>query len=787
MNWADSPKESGTLLVVFGILLSVSLALALGIGSLFTTRSTPSIGAPESQTATPSPALQHTVTAAFATVTAQAQVPVKFYEDFSVARGSWTGTEENDFARLSVELSDGELVVRDEAKLANDGHLWILSDESDFYLAVDTEISSGSPLEISGLSFRAKSSADQFLFIITNEQTFSVIRLRDGRASTVAEGVDLAIRPKQMNHLAVVADGALLTFFVNDSFVAHLEDDGLLEGALGIAYGVSVPGSRAVFRFDNLEVRAASPKDIALRTATAVAPQTVTAAYATATAQATMPVRALDPFDSDLGWETGSWESKWAKSDLEIEDGRLVIDMDVKMPHWNQFWGANGTLSDLYFAVDTKIMSETPGDESGIVFRSQGSQDFYFFSVSNDGTYSIAKVVDNRWTRLVRARSSSIQPNEMNRLALNAQGDQLTFFINGVFVEHLKDDSFSKGAVGLTYYVHEPEMHVVVEYDNYELRALPSAGEIALTQTAVAVQPTLDAVKAKAVFFADDFDILRNQNGWYFGIYSDDKLTGERRIEDGVYRWKLKALKDFSWNGIAKMEALDDGLYELRVKVGKGGFGTHAGILYQFQDDNNYSLFSIGSDGTYSVLGRRDGSWDQHFRSMYSLAIRPYDWNTLQVLARDKHYDFWINDTYVGSVTEERSLSGRVGVWLEMDEGDETVVEFDELRTVRLPFSGTPSTTPTPTRAPIPTRTRTPAPTDVFTTIPGIVGMPPESALERLQQNGLRGKLIVHPADKCAGIVTRQLGAIGERVARNTIVEFVSCRGFIPTRTVTPS
>jgi hypothetical protein len=58
-----------------------------------------------------------------------------------------------------------------------------------------------------------------------------------------------------VNRLTVVGEGSKFVFFINEVFVGAVVDERLTEGAIGVAIGLSNPGDKAVFEFDNFELR----------------------------------------------------------------------------------------------------------------------------------------------------------------------------------------------------------------------------------------------------------------------------------------------------------------------------------------------------------------------------------------------------------------------------------------------------------------------------------------------------------------------------------------------------
>lgn len=87
------------------------------------------------------------------------------------------------------------------------------------------------------------------------------------------------------NRLAVLAQGAHLVLFINDQFVAAIDDNNLKSGGIGVAFDV-VAGEESVFEFDNAEVRV----PVVTPTSTPTAAPTLTP---TATPNLTVPTEPI--------------------------------------------------------------------------------------------------------------------------------------------------------------------------------------------------------------------------------------------------------------------------------------------------------------------------------------------------------------------------------------------------------------------------------------------------------------------------------------------------------------
>lgn len=107
----------------------------------------------------------------------------------------------------------------------------------------------------------------------------------------------------------------------------------------------------------------------------------------------------------------------------------------------------NLVLSNFVFEVNVKIVK---GDNAGIAFRvNQVNKTFYSFDISPDGSYAL-QVYTNKYTTLSQGTNSVINKglNQSNLLAVVANGDLITVYVNGQIIDSVHDKTFSKGQVG---------------------------------------------------------------------------------------------------------------------------------------------------------------------------------------------------------------------------------------------------------------------------------------------------------------------------------------------------
>ena len=142
--------------------------------------------------------------------------------------------------------------------------------------------------------------------------------------------------------------------------------------------------------------------------------------------------------DNRNGWEVESQDNPYAKYTSAITDGKFVVDYTVK-----GFAGYQRTALTRFtigeeknFALSIKGLMDTPFQDAswGIAFR--GAEDnFFLFSISNNGTYSFEIRENGEWTPLITPKDyNGIRLGEENTLRIEAGGQDFYFSINDTMV-----------------------------------------------------------------------------------------------------------------------------------------------------------------------------------------------------------------------------------------------------------------------------------------------------------------------------------------------------------------
>jgi len=211
----------------------------------------------------PSIATPTTTVPAEATTTDDSHWTVILSDAFDSNENDWmTGdfTDEH-FADVNRLIADGK--YRWQVKSKSGATLWWEAPESpytkpvsDFYLSAELQMVSGPDDATYGLFFRGNDGGDDYYFGINNYGEFFV-RLSTWFGKSLIDPTSTpAIRPGEVNRLAVKAEGSHFVFFINDERVGEADDSTLSKGRTGIAIELNHTDDEAVFEFDNFELRA---------------------------------------------------------------------------------------------------------------------------------------------------------------------------------------------------------------------------------------------------------------------------------------------------------------------------------------------------------------------------------------------------------------------------------------------------------------------------------------------------------------------------------------------------
>jgi hypothetical protein len=174
------------------------------------------------------------------------------------------------------------------------------------------------------------------------------------------------------------------------------------------------------------------------------------------------PIPTLDPGDPRATLGNPAWQasfkdgSSWftfkdEEASIQIKNGTLVLRA-FKANSYENWSMAPPKISDFYLEIQGASGDICQGkDRYGLIFRAPDPNMGYLFGISCDGHYHIRTWSGEEFTELRGWQPSNFilaGPNQTNRVGVLADGNHLSFFINGQKVEELSDKTYSNGAFG---------------------------------------------------------------------------------------------------------------------------------------------------------------------------------------------------------------------------------------------------------------------------------------------------------------------------------------------------
>lgn len=177
--------------------------------------------------------------------------------------------------------------------------------------------------------------------------------------------------------------------------------------------------------------------------------------------------------------EAGSWRVE-NSNDVTGEIREGVFDFTVTADELTTWTTAGQNFGDGIYSVEATQVAGPDNNAYGMLFRVDDENDnFYAFLISGDGFVWIGRYRDGGATELEPIvndwwfESPVInQGNASNKLSVQAEGQNLIFFVNDQEVGRVTDDAFSSGDIGLM--VRSLGLGGVnIQFDNFTIRPLP--------------------------------------------------------------------------------------------------------------------------------------------------------------------------------------------------------------------------------------------------------------------------------------------------------------------------
>lgn len=368
------------------------------------------------------------------------------------------------------------------------------------------------------------------------------------------------------------------------------------------------------------------------------------------------------------GESLSGWSQKNGKAKYELKDGVVIGTTVSGTP--NSFLATEETYGDFIMELDLKA---DPSMNSGIQIRSESKPGYqnnrvHGYQVEIDpsdrawsgGIYDEAR---RGWLyplTLNASAQSAYKKNDWNHYRIEAIGDTIQTWVNGVAAANLVDDMTHEGFIALQVHaIGDDEApgkqimwkNVRILTDSLEQHNMKSDAPVFNTKNQLTKAEKEDGWKllwdGKTTegwrgARLNDFP----KNGW---VIEDGVLTvlasggaesaaGGDIVTENVYRdFELKV--DFKLT-----EGANSGIkYYVDTAINKGA-GSSIGLEYQILDDENHPDAKLGNhEGSRTVASLYD-----LIKADAGKPINPVgEWNTARIVSKDNHVEHWLNGTKV--------------------------------------------------------------------------------------------------------------------------------------------
>ena len=409
-----------------------------------------------------------------------------------------------------------------------------------------------------------------------------------------------------------------------------------------------------------------------MRTVFITASATVLLALAPATLCADLNWHSLQPDHSLKGWSVRGGKAEFTVAGQEIV-GRSVLASP------NSFLITDATFGDFILEYDAKV---DPRLNSGVMVRAERRPDYrdgvvfgYQVEIDSSARAWSGGIYDeqrrewlNTLARNPQARAA-FKVGEWNHFRVEALGNRIRTFVNGVAAANLIDDTTPRGFIGL-------QVHSVDEGPKLPGLEARFRGIRILTQDVAAAATPLDPA-------ADEYNYIPNRltdaqvaQGWRL-LWDGASTTGWRgatlsgfpehgwTIRDGVLSVDAAAGGESTNGGdIVTREEFANFELELDLRITPGAnsgikyfvdpqlgptlglAGSAIGLEFQILDDERHPDAKLGVRGNRTLGSLYDlipaTNLDEPGR-MAKRVLPPGAWNRARIVATGRHVEHWLN------------------------------------------------------------------------------------------------------------------------------------------------
>ena len=207
-------------------------------------------------------------------------------------------------------------------------------------------------------------------------------------------------------------------------------------------------------------------------------------------------------------------------------------------------------------------------------------------------------------------------------------------------------------------------------------RSQPTGEPVSLGGSLRPTATTAPRVSAPASVptFEETFD----DNAQEWSVWKDEQ--GEKGVEDGVYYITVDEIEWASW-GTSDGLTFTDGTVEVEAQAVDGPDDNGYGLVFRFQDNDNFYYFEVSSDGFYSIGKMVADEWESLAGWTESDVIRlGRRTNALRIVCSGSQMTFFVNGRQIEELVDDDFEAGSVGFIAEARDEPGVRVHFDDLK-----------------------------------------------------------------------------------------------------------
>jgi len=504
----------------------------------------------------------------------------------------------------------------------------------DFVLQVDASMISGGNSAAYGIGIRAQDFENFYMFGLIGSNEFRVDKVKDLKYTDTMRNEPVpakALRSSTLaNTMKIVAKGKIIDMYLNEVKVASLTDETYKTGS--VFFFVSSQGNlpSAEARFSTLTIWD-----------TAVDP----------TPASNSVSRGKLLFDDDFTTDAGGWrvaDEENASFWYEVDDTYHIAVLSPSMLAWSSL---PGRYDDFVLEVDCAILDGTHTGQAGILFRFQDRDNFYRFGISGSGDFSLFKKQAGKWITLLPWTYSKAvyEADQLNNIVVVAKGSDFSIYANETFLGSATDKSFPAGYAAIYGGSFENADFVDVQFEYVGVWELETSRSSVPTPAPTLIRP------AAKVLFSDDF--TSNSAGWNITSTQDYSRT----LGNGTYQIIINRPGYMVWSA-APISETTDFVAQVETAAKNTGGDAASGLLFRYQDSDNYYQFMVDFGGAFSITSVKNGKNNDltpAINTSASIKTRG-EANVLRVVAKGQIFDFYANGAKLATIRDATYTSGRL-------------------------------------------------------------------------------------------------------------------------------